>query len=80
MLYAKFEVSKTIFDAREKSVALQGIFGTVYAPKSKIKNVEEISSGAQVNHVQFLVPFWVFYKNDVNPCQFDDYSETVEIK
>lgn len=36
MQYARIEVDKRVFDAREKSVALETIHGTVYAPKSKI--------------------------------------------
>lgn len=80
MQYARMQVSKTVFDAREKSVALQGIFGTVYAPKSRIIGVEEVDAGAVVPHVEFLVPCWVFWKNDANPCQFDDFIEQVEIK
>ena len=36
MQYARIEVDKRVFDAREKSVALETLHGTVYAPKSKI--------------------------------------------
>ena len=79
MKYARMNVSKTIYDAREKSVALEGIFGTVYAPKSKLKDVKQVESGAIVPHIEFLVPCWVFWKNDMNPCQFDDFVEQIEI-
>lgn len=78
-MYARMKVSKTIFDYREKSVALEGIFGTVYAPKSKMKGIRQVESGAIVPHIEFLVPLWVFWKNDMNPCQFDEYVEQVEL-
>ena len=80
MKYARMEVSKTVYTAREKSVPLMGIFGDVYAPKSQLKQVEEIDVGAKVPHVSFLVPYWVFYNKDANPCQFDAYVETVDLK
>ena len=75
------ETSKTVFEAKEKSVPLNGIFGTIYAPKSKLVEVEEISVGAKEPHISFLVPYWVFHKNDCNPCQFDEVVEMrVEIQ
>ena len=80
MLYARMNVSKNIFDAREKSVGLDGMYGTLYAPKSKMKDIVEVDSGAIIPHIEFLVPLWVFYKNDMKPCQFDEYVETVNIK
>lgn len=79
MLFARFEVSKTTFSARVKSVELSGLFGSVYAPKSRLKEVIEIESGAVIPHVCFLVPFWVFSKSGMNPCQFDGYMETLNV-
>lgn len=70
MQYARIEVEESIYDAREKSVALETKFGTVYAPKSKI-----IVEGERKPHlasnkfVQCLVPCWVFWNKDLNPCQ-----------
>lgn len=77
MLYARMETSKTVFEAREKSVPLNGMFGTVYAPKSKLIEVEEVSVGAKEPHISFLVPYWVFWKNDCNPCQFPEVVEKI---
>lgn len=70
MDYARVEVDKRVFDAREKSVALETIFGTVYAPKSKIIVEGERRPYLATNtFVQMLVPCWVFWNRDLNPCQ-----------
>lgn len=79
MYYARMKVSKTVFDAREKSVHLEGIFGSIYLPKSKLLDVKEVESGAVVPHVEFLAPCWVFSNKDFNPCQFDEYIEHVKL-
>lgn len=79
MQYARMRVSKTIFDAKEKSVPLAGIFGTVYAPKSKILDVKTVNVGTVVPHIEFLCPCWVFWKNDMNPAQMDDFVEQLDI-
>ena len=80
MYYARMRVSKTIYDAREKSVPLMGAFGTVYAPKSKMRDIKEVDVGAVIPHMEFLVPSWVFWKKDMNPCQFAEYIEQINIK
>ena len=70
MQYARIEVEKSIFDAREKSVALETIYGMVYAPKSKIIVEGERKPHMATNtFVQILVPCWVFWNKDLNPCQ-----------
>ena len=70
MDYARIEVDKRVFDAREKSVALETVFGTVYAPKSKIIVERERKPHLATNiFVQMLVPCWVFWNKDLNPCQ-----------
>ena len=70
MQYARIEIDKQCFDAREKSVALETIFGTVYAPKSKIIVVRERKPDMATNiMVEMLVPVWVFRAKDLNPCQ-----------
>lgn len=82
MQYARFEISKPLFDKREKSVALlEDHGGTVYAPKSKIIVEGEVNVGAVVPHIIFLVPSWVFYKNDYKPWDFSGfgYIEMVEL-
>lgn len=70
MDYARVEVDKRVFEAREKSVALETIYGTVYAPKSKIIVEGERKPHMATNtFVQMLVPCWVFWNKDLNPCQ-----------
>ena len=70
MVYARIEVDKRVYEAREKSVPLETIFGTVYAPKSKIiVECERKPHMATNTMVQMLVPLWVFRNKDLNPCQ-----------
>lgn len=80
MQYARMKVSKTIFDAKEKCVPLSGNNGTVYAPKSKFRDIKIVYVGAAVPHVSFLCPCWVFWKNDMKPYQMDDFVEQIEVK
>jgi len=70
MQYARIEVEKRVFDAREKSVELETLFGKVYAPKSKIIVEGERKPAMATNtFVQMLVPCWVFWNKDLNPTQ-----------
>lgn len=61
--YARIEIAKDVYAAREKSVELVTIFGNVFAPKSKI-----IVESESNNTITILVPCWVFWNNDLNPC------------
>lgn len=80
MQYARFEIPKSIFDARESSVHLDGHFGDVYAPKSKIiVEGERKPHMASNTFVQFLVPCWVFWNKTLNPVTFDGFIEQVRI-
>lgn len=66
--FARIEVDKRVYEAREKSVALETIYGTVYAPKSKIIVEGERKPEMATNtFVQILVPCWVFWNKDLNP-------------
>lgn len=70
MQYARIEVEESVFNAREKSVALETNFGTVYAPKSKIIIEGERKPHLATNKfIQCLVPCWVFWNKCLNPCQ-----------
>lgn len=62
--YARIEVAKETFAAREKSVKLDTIFGSVYAPKSKISIERETE-----DNLIIVVPCWVFWNKELNPCQ-----------
>ena len=76
MQYARFEIDKAVFDAREKSVHMDGAFGDVYAPKSKIIVEGERKPHMATNtFVQFIVPCWVFWNKTFNPCQFTGFIE-----
>lgn len=46
-------------EMREKSICLHTIFGDVYAPISKIK----------IDDNKITVPYWIFTKANLNPCQ-----------
>jgi len=61
--YAIIEIAKDVYAAREKSVELVTIFGSVYAPKSKI-----IVEGETANNLTILVPCWIFWNKELNPC------------
>ncbi len=70
MRYARIKVEKSIYEAREKSVELETFHGTVFAPKSKIiVEGERKPCLASNTFVQILVPCWVFWNKDLNPCQ-----------
>ena len=70
MQYARIEVRKEVFEARDKSVQLESIFGDVYAPKSKIIVEGERTPELATNtFIQILVPCWVFWNKNLNPCQ-----------
>ena len=70
MQYARIEVRKEVFEAREKSVQLETIFGVVYAPKSKIIVESERTPELATNSfIQILVPCWVFWNKNLNPRQ-----------
>lgn len=78
MRYVRLEVEKTVFDAREKSVALDGPFGAVYAPKSKIiVEAERKPAMATNTFVQILVPLWVFANKTINPIYITGYIEQI---
>ena len=78
MQFARFEVDKEIFNAREKSVQLDGAFGDVYAPKSKIIIEGERKPRLATNtFVQFLVPCWVFWNKTYNPAHFTGFIEQI---
>lgn len=62
--YARIEIAKEVYFAREKSVKLSTIFGDVYAPKPKV-TVERES----VNSLVVLIPCSIFWNKDLNPCQ-----------
>ena len=49
----------TNHEMREKSICLHTIFGDVYAPLSKTEIKDNIA----------IVPYWVFTKAILNPCQ-----------
>lgn len=70
MRYVRVEVEKGVYEAREKSVCLDTIFGPVYAPKSRcIVEGERQPEKATNTFVQMLVPCWVFWNKGLNPCQ-----------
>ena len=62
--YARIEISKADYEAREKSVKLDTIFGSVYAPKSKTSIESDMG-----NNLIIVVPCWVFWNKELNPCQ-----------
>ena len=78
MKYARFEIERSVFDAREKSVHLDGAFGDVYAPKSQIIVEGERKPDMATNtFVQALVPCWVFWNKTYNPVHFTGYIEQI---
>ena len=78
MQYARIEVDKRVFEAREKSVALDGAYGTVYAPKSRIIVEGERKADMSTNTmVQMLVPCWVFWNKTMNPIYITGYIEQI---
>lgn len=74
-LYAKIAVPESLLNEREKSIKLQTIFGSVYAPKSKIIVLEikstfkAVANNEQTGTAIIVVPFWVFTSKGLNPCQ-----------
>lgn len=78
MQYARFEIEKSVFEAREKSVHLDGMFGDVYAPKSKIIVEGERKPDSATNtFIQCLIPCWVFWNKTFNPVQFTGFVEQI---
>lgn len=78
MYYARFEVDQRVFEAREKSVHLEGIFGDLYVPKSKIIVESERTPDMATNtFIQFLVPSWLFWNKTFNPVQFTGFIEQI---
>lgn len=85
--YARIRINEEDFNRREKSIELDCIFGKVFAPKSKII-IEHIQEdivyegiGTDVSHqMTILVPCWVFWKNQMNPCQLcTGYVEQIKM-
>ena len=76
MKYARIDVQKEVFEAREKSVPLEMIFrgingnNILYAPKSRIIVEGEYKPHRATNtFVRMLVPCWVFASKGLNPSQ-----------
>ncbi len=62
--YARIEITKEAYETREKSVKLDTIFGSIYAPKSRT-TIERETDGNLI----IVVPCWVFWNKELNPCQ-----------
>lgn len=88
--YVRARITKEQFDRREKSVELRTIYGNVFAPKSKmivesVEPVKELKIGDEVyldktQSMVVLIPSWVFWKNNLNPCQLETgYIEQIVI-
>ena len=80
MRYARIEIEERVYNSRLRSVPLVTIFGTVYAPNSKIivegKRKPERSTST---FLQVLVPCWVFWNKCLNPCQLETgFIEQIE--
>jgi hypothetical protein len=86
MKYARIDVQKEVFEAREKSVPLEMIFGGIdgcnimYAPKSRIIVECEYKPHRATNtFIRMLVPCWVFSSKGLNPSQVaTGYIECVD--
>lgn len=85
MKYARIYITEDHFNAKERSVYLETIFGNVYAPKSKIV-VENVNGDIQTpvgidkTHLMtVLVPCWVFWNKGLNPVQLvHGYIELID--
>lgn len=64
MRFARIEVSNSVYDADDKAVVLETIFGDVTVPKAKI-----ILERERKETVQILVPSHVFWDHGLSPCQ-----------
>ena len=59
IMNAIIKLDSTNHEMRKKSICLHTIFGDVYTPISKTKIINDTA----------IVPFWVFHKAGLNPCQ-----------
>lgn len=87
MKYARIEISKKVFEKREKSVPIT-IFArfsnqsdeVISAPKSKIIIEREYQDGiVSTPRMQILVPMWIFARNHIMVTDVDGYIELVEV-
>lgn len=76
MKYARIDIQKEVFEAREKSVPLEMVFRGVngsdilYAPKSRIIVEDEYKPNRATNKfVRMLIPFYIFTNKGFNPSQ-----------
>lgn len=73
--YAVIDIDEAKLYEREKSIELVTIFGTVYAPKSKVivqevhSTFEAVKNNEHSGTARIIVPSWVFTNKGLNPCQ-----------
>lgn len=85
MKYARFEINKDNWEAREKSVAIgiQSVYrnvedAVVYAPKSRIIFEKEIKHEYTLPTIQILIPVWVFTRNGYKVTNAYGFVELTE--
>lgn len=85
MKYARFEINKTSWELREKSVAIgiQSVYrnvedAVVYAPKSRIIFEKENEHEYTLPTVQILIPVWVFTRNGYRVTNAFGFIEIIE--
>ena len=73
--YAVIDIDEAKLYERENSIELITIFGSVYAPKSKVlvqeirSTFKAVSNGEHTGTATVIVPSWVFTNKGLNPCQ-----------